>query len=310
MGDADAWTVLRLLGWTKDYLSRAGVDAPRLSAEVLLAHALGCTRIDLYTRYAYTPTAEERAVFRELVLRAARHEPIAYLVGEKEFYSLRFRITPDVLVPRPETELLVAEAIGHLRRALPLGGGPVGGRFAAEPLRLWDVCTGCGCVAVAVAAHVAETAVLATDVSEAAVAVAGENAASHGLAGRVRCRVADLLALPPDCEDWAEVDAITANPPYVATGGPGGAPPPVAESVRREPAIALYAGRDGLDVIRRLIGQAPGRLRAGGALVLEFGYDQADAVRNLLVARGTFAEPRILRDPQHIERVAVAVRKS
>ena len=286
-GGPEPWTALRLLGWTQEYLARNGVSDARLAAEVLLAHSLRCRRIDLYARYDYEPTGEQREAFRELVRRAAAHEPVAYLVGEKEFYSLRFKITPDVLIPRPETEILAAEAIAHLRGL-------------HRPGAAWDVCTGSGCVAIATAHEVTDVQVLATDVSAAAVAIARGNAQTHGLADRVRCRVADLLALPDDCRDLEAFDVITGNPPYVADADP------VAESVRCEPQIALRGGPDGLDFIRPIIREAPTFLRQGGALILEFGYNQADAVRDLLVAAGAFAEPRILRDHQEIERTAVA----
>jgi release factor glutamine methyltransferase len=289
------WTVLRLLNWTKAHFARAQLPSPRLAAEVLLAHVLGCRRIDLYTRYGYQPTPEQLDAFRELVRRAAAREPVAYLVGHKEFYSLRFQVTPNVLVPRPETEILVDRAIEQLAGAAPRPGG--------RPRRMWDVCTGCGCVAVAVASRVSEVEVLATDISPAAVAVAERNARAHALADRVRCRRADLLTLPDDCSAWAEVDVITANPPYVAAGAE------VAEEVRREPPEALYAGAGGLDCIRPVVAEAPRYLARGGALVLEFGWDQADAVRELIIGGGAFEEPAIYRDQQEIERAAVAVRR-
>ncbi len=292
MADAarETWTVLKLLNWTKEYLARAKVEEVRVAAEVLLAHALGCRRIDLYARFDYEPAPEQLAGFRGLVKRAADLEPVAYLVGHKEFYSLDFRVTPDVLVPRPETESLVTEAIGHLERLGRAG-------------RVWDVCTGSGCVAVAIASQRPDAAVLATDVSAPAVEVAAANADAHGLAERVRCRVADLLTLPDDCADLAPFDVITANPPYVADGDP------IGPTVDREPHVALYAGATGLDVIRPLIAGAGVHLAPGGAFIMEFGLGQADAVRDLIVATDPFTEPRILRDPQNIERTVVAERK-
>jgi len=290
MGAQDQpWTVLRLINWTKEYFAQGGLDEPRLAAEVLLAHVLGCRRIDLYTRFEHQPAPERLTAFRELVARARKREPVAYLVGEKEFYSLRFKVTPDVLVPRPETEILVSEAVAHLRS---LG----------RPGRMWDACTGSGCVAIAAARQVPDASVLATDISPAAVAVATENAAAHGLADRVRCRLADLLDLPEDCGEWREVDFLSANPPYVANADD------VAEEVRHEPAVALLAGDDGLEKIRPLVASAPPFLPAGGKLAVEFGMGQADAVRDLLVATGAFDEPRIVRDAQGIERAAVATR--
>jgi release factor glutamine methyltransferase len=288
-GEAEGpWTVLRLLNWTRDFLAGKGVEDARLSAEVLLAHALGCRRIELYTRFDYQPAGGELARYRHLVRRAGRHEPVAYLVGQKEFYSLRFKVTADVLIPRSESEILVSEAVGCLKGL-------------SRP-RLWDVCTGSGCVAVAAAVNLPDLTALATDISPKAVAVAAENAQTHNVADRVRCRVADLLALPDDCADLAEVDVITANPPYVA------ADEEVARSVEHEPRDAVRAGRDGLACIGPIVEAAPRFLAPGGRLILEFGFAQADAVRDLLVAAGAFGEPRIVRDQRSIERVAIAQR--
>jgi len=301
-GNPARWTVQALLNWTRGHLERAGADGPRLAAEVLLAHALGCRRIELYTRHDYLATGEQLARFRELVARAARREPVAYLVGEKEFYSLPFLVTPDVLVPRPETEILVEQAVDILR-----GLG--------RPGAMWDVCTGSGCVAVA-AAKQAPAMVLATDVSLAAVEVARKNVARHGLEGRVTVRQADLLTPPADWPPQtqqslqfgeplpAAFDIITANPPYVPDEAA------VAPEVSHEPAIALRGGPDGLDFIRRIIAGTPRFLRPGGALVLEFGIDQGQAVRELLAATGAFAGPgpKIIRDHNQIERAVLAVK--
>lgn len=286
----EAWTVLKLLGWMKEHFAARKVDSPRLSAEVLLAHVLGCQRIELYARHDKEPTEPQRATLRELVKRAADHVPVAYLVGKKEFYSLSFKVTPDVLIPRPETEGLVAEALAHLER---LG----------RPGRVWDVCTGSGCVAVAIASQALDATVLATDISEPALAVAAENAQANDVGDRVRLARADLLALPPEGADLAPFDVVTANPPYVGTNDV------VGESIKHEPHGALYAGKDGLDVIRRLIPMAPAVLADGGALILEFGLGQADAVRDLIVATGAFTEPQIRRDQAHIERIALTMKK-
>jgi len=289
---SEQWTVLKLLDWTRDYFDRSGVDEPRLCAEVLLAHVLGCQRIMLYTQFDRIPDPDKLAVYRELVRRAANHEPTAYLVGWRAFYSLKFKVTPDVLVPRPETEQLVCEAETHLR-----GLGRAG--------LMWDICTGSGCVAIASAVQVADLRVLATDICSRAVEVARENAAAHDVSSRLRCRTADLATLPDDCGDLeaGTFDVITANPPYVADGDE------VAESVRHEPHSALYAGADGLECISRLIPQVPPFLRSGGIFAMEFGQGQAGAVSERVEATGQFDRLRILKDHQGIERTIVAVRK-
>ena len=284
------WNVLALLNWTQGHLQRAGVPSPRLSAEMLLASALSCRRIDLYTRHDHVPPEEQLARFRELVRRAAAREPAAYLVGEKEFYSLPFEVTPDVLVPRPETELLVEEAVERLRAI-------------GRPGWMWDLCTGTGCVALAAAKQVPAARVLATDLSPAAADLAQRNAKRLGLEDRVQVLVADLLSLPAEWSGEKRFDVITANPPYVPDAAE------VAPEVRHEPAMALRGGKDGLDFIRRIVEGAPGSLAPGGALVLEFGFDQAPAVRELLAAAGAYQDPKVLRDHQGIERAAVAPRK-
>jgi release factor glutamine methyltransferase len=258
---------------------------------MLLAYVLKCPRLHLYTRFDYQPTPEQLATFHELVRRAKAYEPVAYLVGEKEFYSLRFKVTPDVLVPRSETEVLVSEAVTHLRKH----------QGAAT---MWDACTGSGCVAIATASQVPDVSVLGTDISPQAVAVAAENAALHHLDGRVRFRVADLLAMPEDCRDLAPFNVITANPPYVAEHQM------ISETVRHEPPIAVHGGVDGLDFLRRVVAAAPAVLAAGGAMVLEFGYTQADAISELLAATGAFDPPRVIRDHQGIERSLVAIRRA
>ncbi len=290
MANQEPWTVMRLLDWTRNYFAQAGLDAPRLCAEMLLSTALHCQRVELYARFNQEPSAAELATFRDWVSRAAKGEPVAYLVGTKEFFSLPFRVTPDVLIPRPETELLVENAVQYLRK---LDG----------PSTVWDVCTGSGCVAIAIAHNVKTTSVLATDISQAAVLIATENTQTNKLADRVTCAEADLLTIPSAWPNPAEFDVITANPPYV------GDAEEVGFSVDHEPAGALRAGPDGMDVIKPLIEQVPSFLKSGGLFCMEFGQGQADAVRDLIIATGQFEEPTIIRDMQAIERTALAKRK-
>jgi release factor glutamine methyltransferase len=287
--DDPPWTVLRLLNWTRDYLAKAGADAPRLQAQMLLAHVLGCQRIQLYTRFDYQPTAEQLAQFRRLVARAGQDEPVAYLVGHKEFYSLDFRITPDVLVPRAETERLVSEAVDRLKQ---LG----------RPGTMWDAYTGSGCIAISAAHEVSSLRAMGTDVSEPAVGVARENAQRLGVADRVVFHVADRLNLPAEAADLTPFDVLTANPPYVRPNEG------IAPAVKHEPAVALYGGADGLEFLADTIRQAPAHLRAGGLLAMEFGFGMADAVREIIAAQDAYQKPRILLDQQGIER-AVAVRR-
>ncbi len=276
---AAPWTVARLLDWTREYFRRSGLESPRLCAEILLAHAMKCERIRLYTRHEETPPADTLATFRENVRLAAEGRPIAYLIGTKEFFSLPFEVTPDVLIPRPETEILVERTIDLARRS----DGRIG--------RILDLCTGSGCVAVALARFLKDATIVAGDVSAPALDVARRNAARHGVAERVRFVQGDLFAALGPASDGAagaaddppRFDVIVANPPYVASNA-GDA---LARNVRDyEPHVALFAGGDGLEIIRRIIVEAPGWLAADGHLLVEIGYDQAAAVGRLLDAAG------------------------
>ena len=288
---AGPWTVLRLINWTKDYFARSGVDDPRLSAEILLADVLSCPRINLYAQFARVVGPEDLARYRDYVRRAASSEPVSYILGRREFYSLSLKVTPDTLIPRPETELLVDVVLECVRIR---GAG-----------RHWDVCTGSGCVAVAAARYAPALEVLATDVSEAALAVAAENAASLGVGGRVRTLHADLLALPAEAAGMAPFDVITANPPYVSEAEMADLP----ANVRAEPKLALCAGPTGLEMIERIVAGAPTHLVVGGTLATEIGLGQADRVYGLLRGDGRYEEIRFLKDPVGIDRTAVARRK-
>lgn len=258
------WTVLRLLNWTKDHFEKRGIESPRLCAEILLAHALQCKRLELYTRFESTPPEPQLAAFREMIRQAAANKPIAYLTGVKEFFSQAFEVTPDVLIPRPETELLVERTIRIAKDD-----------FAGKPSIL-DVGTGSGCIAISLAKYLPDAGLAASDISEAALAVAKQNAARLGVAVRIDFRCGDLLA---PFADAAPFDLIVSNPPYIGTDDSASLPANVRD---HEPHAALFAGADGLAVIRRLSTDCPARLRGGGHLLIEIAYNQADAVRRLL----------------------------
>lgn len=287
----EVWTVSRLLGWTKEYLARQGVDQPRLCAEVLLAHVLGCQKIDLYTRFEEKPSEGERAALRELVRRAAQQEPIAYLVGEKEFFSLAFIVTPAVLIPRPETETLVQEALDRLR------SGP------SRASRVLDLATGSGCIAVTLARQCSQVTVVACEISAEASEVARRNAERHGVGDRVEVRVGDLYAvLRADDEPF---ELVTANPPYLSRQELAKLPATVRDY---EPQAALVAGDDALAVHRRIIAGCGDWLSAGGWLLLEVAFNQAEAVRGLLAAQPGFDQLHGARDGLGYERVLCARR--
>lgn len=262
----------------------AGIDTARLDAEVLLAHAAGIDRAGLFARLRDPLPESIRARFDELIRRRSQREPVAYITGEKEFHSLSFRVTSDVLIPRPETELLVDEV---LRRA-PAGA------------RVLDVGTGSGCIAISLAARRADLRLTASDVSPKALAVAAGNARRHRAEGRVDFVAADLFA-GLDAEDRWPV--IVSNPPYVAVGAS------LAPELLWEPEGALRAGADGMAVIRRVVGEAVARLAEGGTLLVEIGSDQEEASLAAAGAAG-FGEAGVLRDHAGLPRVLIAVRKS
>ncbi len=292
--DATPWTVTRLLTWTRDHFQRHGLDSPRLCAEILLAHALGCERIHLYTRFEQVPDDAAVDRFRTLVKDAATGRPIAYLTGVKEFFSLPFEVTPDVLIPRPETEVLVERTVDLVRKQGP------------PEAAILDLGTGSGCIAVSLARHLPQSRVFASDVSAAALAVAGRNAERHGVADRVELRGGHLFEpwrAPLADGSTASFDLIVSNPPYVRTDDPN-----LARNVRDfEPHVALFAGENGLAVIRALAADAGRWLRPGGHLLMEVAYDQAPAVRDLLAGRDWQAIVTY-RDPAGHERVVHARR--
>ncbi|MCO6437510.1 MAG: peptide chain release factor N(5)-glutamine methyltransferase [Phycisphaerae bacterium] len=281
MSDAP-WTVRRLLDWTAGYFGRLGLSEARLSAEVLLAHVLACKRIELYTRFDAVPDEPSLARFRELVKRAGSAEPIAYLVGEREFYSLPIRVTREVLIPRPETETLVERVIDHCR-ALSL----------KEP-KLLDLGTGSGCIAVAVLRHVPGARVVASDVSSAALNIARENAERHGVHERMTLAEADRLALPAEVIPAGGFDVIMSNPPYIGAGDVGGLEACIRDF---EPHAALTDGEDGLSFYRMLAEDSAALLAPGGAVFVEIGNGQAAEVIRLMTAGGKFEHCRTWKDP-------------
>jgi len=289
MPPSEPWTVGRLLGWTADYLKDHGSETARLDAEVLLAEALSCRRIELYTRFDEQPGDDVKAAFRELVRRRAAGEPVAYLVGRREFYSLSFRVTPAVLIPRPETEHLVI-ALLDLARA----------REDAGPCAVADVGTGSGVIAVCVARHLAGCRVTAIDSSPAALEVARQNAADHGVAGRIDFIESDLFA---SVDGRATFDFVVSNPPYVAEGEFDRL---AAEVQRFEPREALLAGPRGTEVIERLVPQAAERLRPGGHLLIEIGPTIHAAAQDVLQSDSRLESPDTIKDLARQPRVLVA----
>ena len=278
------WTVARLLAVSADYLASRASSSPRLDAELLLAHALGLERVDLYLQYDRPLVSAEVDAYRELIARRAKHEPVAYILGRAPFRYLTLEVGPDVLIPRPETEELVDAVLAWLRthpmlEQMTLGPPqpptPTPAAAPVSPL-IADVGTGSGAIALSLAGETG-LPVLGLDLSPAALAVAARNRETLDLGHLVELRVGDLLGDVPD----ASLRLVVSNPPYVSTAEYEALDPDVRDY---EPADALLAGDDGLDAYRRLLPQAARVLRPGGAVILEVGDGQADQVVALAVA--------------------------
>ncbi len=276
MSTEQPWTIGRLLEWTTQYLSQKGIESPRLDTQVLLAHALGCKKIDLYARFEEVAPEEGRKQFRELIRKRLDGCPVAYLVGHKDFFSLEFEVNPAVLIPRCDTECLVDECLRLLRDR-------VGSRVL-------DVGTGSGCVAVAVAWKHKTTQVTAIDINPEALAVASRNAVKHGVSDRVRFLEGDLYG-PLLVEE--RFDVIASNPPYVLHADIAGLAPSVRDY---EPHLALDGGADGFAVFDRLLSGAADHLLPEGSLLVEIGYDQETEARRRIEACPGFALDPTIRD--------------
>ena len=283
-----AWTIRSLLAWSRDWLAKKGVESPRLDAELLLAHALGVERIRLYVEHDKPLQAEELAKFKALILRRAEREPVAYLLNQKEFYGRPFFVDRRAFIPRPETELLVQAVLGHLEGAPSEEG----------PRRILDLCAGSGAIGVTLAAEREGLQVDLVELSPETAEVAGKNAALHG-AGRARVLQGDLFA---PLEAGTRYAAIASNPPYVPLGDE---PKLAPEITRHEPRLALYAGADGLDCLRRIVAEAPRWLAPGGLLALELDPPQAEAALQLCKVAG-LVEARVERDLAGLLRILLA----
>lgn len=346
----ETWTTRRLLQWISDYLSRKELDAPRLSAELLLAHVLGCERLRLYMEADRPATPAERERLRALVERAGRHEPIQYLLGEAWFFGLRFRVGPEVLIPRPSTETIVEHVAQQERRlhldereevrereraelraqaqallerdadateaeAAPPASNPgnPGGDGVPEaaptgpPVWIADIGTGSGAIVIAMLHTLRHARGVGTDISAEAIALAKANAAALGVTDRLEFRLGSLLEALEGHPQFGGFDYLVSNPPYIADHEWGD----VDRNVREyEPAHALRAGSEGLDVLAPLIARCHTAIRPQGTVAIEIGHAQGAAVQALALANADLEDVRILRDHEGHDRVLIARRRS
>lgn len=287
----ERWTIQKLLNWITDFFTTKGVDSPRLSAELLLSHVLGLSRIELYTLFDRVVEQTQLDKLRDLVKRCGNHEPLAYLIGRCEFYSLTFKITRDCLIPRPETELLVERAVNFLRK-----------RTGKQ--EVLDLCTGSGCIAAAIAKNVKDCSITATDICDKALSIAAENITALKLVDKVKLLCGDLFDPIIAGLDGGRFDVIVSNPPYISNAEFE----KLDKNVRDfEPRGSLYGGVDGLEVYRRIIDKVPDYLKPDGAIMLEIGYAQGKAVAELLETAG-FKSIRIEKDLNKNDRIAIASR--
>jgi len=284
------WSVVDLLDWTTGYFQQHGIPNPRLDAEVLLGHLLKKSRLQLYLHFEMPVFQEHLTPFRELIKKRIAHTPVSYLTNRKEFMSLDFYVDERVLIPRPETEQLVETILTaeteNFQRLLELG-------------------TGSGVIATSLAVQHAEWEIVATDISEPALAVARKNAEIHACTAQIEFLSGDLFEpVAAICANGdAQFDWIVCNPPYIKNTERDTLSPDVRD---HEPEIALFAGDDGLDVIRRLIAEAPKYLAPMGKLILEIDATQANTIRTLLEAESAYATYKLFKDYAGKERIVLA----
>jgi release factor glutamine methyltransferase len=278
------WTVLSLMNWTEVYLASNSIDGPRLTAELLLAHVLQCSRMDIYLNFDKPLTKEELARFKELLRRRVAREPLQYILGDAVFMGLTFKVDRRVLIPRPETEILVERTIDTLRS------------FGDRALRVLDIGTGSGNIAVSIAHFLKNARVVAVDVSEDALDVAEANARSHKVDDRVEFRRINILA---SVEGLSGFDCVVSNPPYVTHDEANTLSP---EIIKHEPRIAVFGREEGLEFFRRIAEIGMQLLNPVGVILVETAYDQAAAVKTIFTNCG-YREIEVFKDYDGNDRV-------
>jgi release factor glutamine methyltransferase len=299
----ELWTTRKLLAWMQETFARKNLDAPRKQSEMLLEHVLGCKQLELYTNPDRPTSPLERDTLRNLVARALKHEPIQYLVGKERFFGLEFQVDKRVLIPRPETQTIVEEVLQNLRARH--GQAATKG----EGVLIADVCTGSGCIAVALLKHLPGARVVATELSADAVEVARANAVRHGVIDRLDLLTGDLLGPlleHPLTRGTGSLDYLVSNPPYIPDDEWAAVEPNVKDY---EPHLALRGGVDGLDYVRRLLAEGPRLLKAGGLMLVEVAESRAAEALRLFKSHAELGDARVLKDFLGKPRVVVGAGK-
>jgi release factor glutamine methyltransferase len=294
----DTWTILSAIEWTHDYFKQHEIETPRLDAELLLAHVLGVERIQLYINFDKPLYSRELDQFKQIILRRAKREPIAYITGQKEFWSLAFKVSPDVLIPRPETELLV-QILLDLRKRKEDGLLRQSPRSHKAKCTVLDIGAGCGNIAISLVREMPGFRILASDISSEAIKLAQENARFYGVDGNLSCWQGDLFEPFYGTQLEGKVDFVVSNPPYIPTDQLAGLPPEVGF----EPRLALDGGIDGTSVQVRIIEESLRFLIPGGYLIMETGVSQANHLMQLGREDSRWADFRVVPDYSGLSRV-------
>ncbi len=291
MTSEKTWRITDILNWSTQYLKKKKIDQPRLTSEILLANTLNCRRIDLYLKFDQPLNMVERRCYRQLLKSRAQGKPWQYLTGRIEFFSLPFEINEAVLIPRPETEILIEKVLSYLGK----------NDYLESPIKAWDIGTGSGVIAVSLARHLPRLTVLATDISSAVLSTARANAELNGVLEQIQFKVSDLA------ENIGNVsfDLIISNPPYISTAELKSLP----IEIRYEPVIALDGGKKGLEFYRQFAEIACNYLSPGGILALEIGAEQGNEIKTILKTSSIFSSIQIFKDYAFNDRVVLAIKK-
>jgi release factor glutamine methyltransferase len=292
-------TVSEILDKTTRHLKRKGIPEPRIDAEVLLAHVLKIERLEIYLNLDCQLTDKDLSTYDKLIERRVRREPVAFIIGHKEFMGLKFFLNKDVLIPRPETEILVEKVIEKVRNIRKWRS--CGYRRDSSTI-IVDLCTGSGNIAISLARNIASCKIYAIDISKGAIQVARKNAKFHKVKGKIEFLSGDLFSPLEMLNSNLEVDFVVSNPPYVKSSDLILLPP----EIKKEPLSALEGGDDGLDFYQRIIPEASKYLVDGGYLIMEIGDYQGKAVMNLIKKERQFGPPQLVKDYAGLDRVVVA----
>ena len=304
-------TIRDILNWAAEYLKSRNIPSDRLDSEVLLSFILKKDRTYLYTNSEKPILPEEHKKFKELIERRGRREPLSYITGEKEFWSLKFKVSRDTLIPRPETEILVQAVLDIIKYPSP-PPLPIGERIKVRGIKILDIGTGSGNIAVSIAKESPEFHVFTVDKSDSALSVAKENAIIHNVAGRITFLKGDLYKFKAQSSKLKALkyealplnfDIIVSNPPYIPTGDIEGLMPEVMDW---EPRWALDGGKDGLEIVRKIIKDAPLFLKSKGFLAMEIGFGQSEEVSRIISETDKFHNIKTIKDLSGIERVVTA----